>query len=62
VPIYEFECNDCGNIISELRRIGDSSNAECPECNSMHTRRIMSIFAGGRSCADCSSASTCSGG
>src|ERR1700710_2771420 len=56
MPIYEFECEGCGEVFEELVAAGAA--APCPECGSERTRRLMSTVsppgrtprgAGGRS-------------
>ncbi len=49
MPIYEYQCQDCGHVFSKLFR-SISSSAEspiilCPDCGSDHTRRIVSSVA-----------------
>ena len=46
MPIFEYECGDCGGI--ESRVVLGSERAEerpCGECGSARTRRVMSSFA-----------------
>lgn len=49
MPIYEFECPNCGNRFSEFFRRMSSSDekldAACPRCGSANTRRLVSSFA-----------------
>lgn len=49
MPIYEFECNDCGHTFSKLYRKVQSSDEDtpppCPECGSEDTRRAVTSFA-----------------
>jgi putative FmdB family regulatory protein len=40
MPIYEFECEQCGNRFEELVRSGTESLA-CPQCSSTRTRRLF---------------------
>lgn len=40
MPIYEFECEGCGEVFEELVAAGAA--APCPECGSERTRRLMS--------------------
>jgi putative FmdB family regulatory protein len=44
VPIYEFECESCGERFEELVAAGAES-APCPACGSAATRRLLSGFA-----------------
>jgi putative FmdB family regulatory protein len=40
MPIYEFECGECGERFEELVAAGAGS--ACPNCGSMKTRRLLS--------------------
>jgi putative FmdB family regulatory protein len=40
MPIYEFECGDCGERFEELVAAGEA--APCPSCGSERTRRLLS--------------------
>lgn len=40
MPIYEFECEDCGARFEEL--VGAEATAACPACRSERTRRLYS--------------------
>lgn len=42
MPIFEFNCTDCGQSFEVLIRNGDSSN--CPKCHSRNTQKRMSTF------------------
>jgi putative FmdB family regulatory protein len=44
VPIYEFECEACGERFEELVAAGAESEP-CPACGSARTRRLLSGFA-----------------
>jgi putative FmdB family regulatory protein len=44
MPIYEFKCEDCGHVFSELKKIGDFEGAVCPSCGSEKTAKKMSSF------------------
>jgi putative FmdB family regulatory protein len=41
VPIYEFECEDCGARFEELVAAG-AAGVACAECGSTRTRRLLS--------------------
>ncbi|HEX6666813.1 MAG TPA: zinc ribbon domain-containing protein [Solirubrobacterales bacterium] len=41
VPIYEFECEECGARFEELLGAGDVA-APCAECGSTRTARVYS--------------------
>jgi putative FmdB family regulatory protein len=40
MPIYEFECEACGEVFEELVAAGAA--APCPRCGSERTRRLLS--------------------
>ena len=55
MPIYEYECTECG-LQFDLRRSidDDDSEAACPGCEAGHPRRLVSTcspFSAGGSCA-----------
>jgi len=41
MPIYEFECEECGNRFEELVP-GETAEVACPSCGSPRARRLMS--------------------
>lgn len=41
MPIYEFECEACGNRFEELVP-GDTTASACPACGSERARRLLS--------------------
>ncbi len=41
MPIYEFECEECGACFEELVA-AEAEAVACPECGSARTRRLMS--------------------
>jgi putative FmdB family regulatory protein len=43
MPIYEFECGECGARFEELVRAGAA--VACKECGSQRTRRLFSAVA-----------------
>jgi putative FmdB family regulatory protein len=40
MPIYEYECEQCGVRFERLQRMADASLTECPECSG-HVHRVM---------------------
>ncbi len=52
MPIYEYECEDCGAKFERLRKSQDADRpAQCPYCECEDTRRLLSSFAQGGGCA-----------
>ena len=41
MPIYEFECGECGARFEELVAAG-AETAPCPECGAVRSRRLLS--------------------
>jgi putative FmdB family regulatory protein len=41
MPVYEFECEECGNRFEELTP-SDTRSLACPGCGSERTRRLLS--------------------
>ncbi|MFC2070236.1 zinc ribbon domain-containing protein [Chloroflexota bacterium] len=55
MPIYEYECEKCGQRF-ELRRavIDDNNFVKCPRCGGKHLRKVYSSFgitSSGKGCA-----------
>lgn len=68
MPLYEFRCETCDNVIERLCRVGTNGKGlKCPMCGGGKMRRLMSVFSArtkgesggttsaGSSCASCSS-------
>lgn len=55
MPIYEYECESCGEKFELRRGIADSdAEIKCPRCGAEHPRRVFSAFAtGGSSSGSC---------
>jgi len=41
VPVYEFECEECGSRFEELAS-SDTRSVTCPACAAERTRRLLS--------------------
>ncbi|MCB1564379.1 MAG: zinc ribbon domain-containing protein [Lysobacteraceae bacterium] len=39
MPIYEFECTQCGHVFDRLQKIADPDPEKCPECGQANVRR-----------------------
>jgi len=44
MPVYEFECEECGTRFDELVA-ADASSPPCPACASLEVRRLLSQVA-----------------
>jgi putative FmdB family regulatory protein len=46
MPLYEYECRECGQIFEKMVRFHEIEQpAECPECKSHDTRKRITTFA-----------------
>jgi len=41
VPIYEYECPDCGHHFEAMQRMSEDPIRDCPNCGEQHVRRIL---------------------
>jgi putative FmdB family regulatory protein len=41
MPIYEFECPDCGEIFERLQKLSDPDPTTCPACGKTHVKRKL---------------------
>lgn len=46
MPLYEYECQECKNIFTEVLSLGEHETKEiiCPGCSSKEVRQLMSTF------------------
>lgn len=33
MPIYQYQCNDCGHALEALQKMSDPKLVDCPECH-----------------------------
>jgi putative FmdB family regulatory protein len=45
VPIYEYECSECGERFEIFVRGGEEEEMKCPECACENIERRLSTFA-----------------
>jgi putative FmdB family regulatory protein len=45
MPIYEYQCENCGERSSALLARFDSDDPVCPRCGEPRLRRLVSTFA-----------------
>ncbi len=54
MPIYQYECENCGCDFELLRAISEGdSDITCPECKAEHPKRVISAFSSFSSGGDC---------
>ena len=45
MPVYEYQCNQCGEKTQRLQGVGeDSSGERCPSCDKGVIKKIFSLF------------------
>ena len=42
MPIYEYQCANCGHRLEKLQKISDDPLTTCPECNQDALSRLVS--------------------
>ena len=42
MPIYEYQCPDCGHQFEQLQKISDEPIRVCPNCEQTHVRKLVS--------------------
>ncbi len=42
MPIYEYECDKCGNHLEALQKFSDPPITECGECHSNKLKKLIS--------------------
>ena len=61
MPIYEYECRNCGARFELRRSMSDSdSEVKCPECGKESPQRVISMF--GTACSGTGCAPAAPGG
>ena len=42
MPIYEYECDDCGYKEERIEAVDTDSSEDCPDCNCGYFGKVMS--------------------
>ena len=42
MPIYEYQCNECGHEFEEMQKITDRPKRKCPACGKLKAKRVIS--------------------
>jgi putative FmdB family regulatory protein len=42
MPIYEFECVQCGHRFERLQKLSDPDPTTCPSCAASHVKHLLS--------------------
>jgi putative FmdB family regulatory protein len=46
MPIYEYQCSNCGHKLEELQRISEEPLTKCPHCGKDTLKRLIGGGAG----------------
>jgi len=61
MPLYEYECSECGRKFELRRSMSDSdSDIKCPECGKGILKRVLSLFSTSSSASSASCAPSAS--
>lgn len=42
MPIYEYECTDCGHKLEAIQKMSDDPLKDCPECDASALKKLVS--------------------
>jgi putative FmdB family regulatory protein len=42
MPIYEYECRECGHVFDALQKMSDDPLSDCPDCGKPELRKLLS--------------------
>jgi putative FmdB family regulatory protein len=42
MPIYEYQCDQCGHQLEVIQKISDAALRECPQCKQPALRKLVS--------------------
>jgi putative FmdB family regulatory protein len=42
MPIYEYQCGECGHVFDALQKMRDDPLSDCPDCGKPELRKLMS--------------------
>jgi len=45
MPIYEYECNGCGELHEFIQKFDESPKRKCPSCGKLRLRKLVSAAA-----------------
>ena len=45
MPLYEYQCSDCGHRLEALQKMSDDPLVYCPECNAPSLKKLISAAA-----------------
>jgi len=59
MPIFEYQCKECGHVTEVLERPGGRADHKCGKCGSQDVEKLFSAFGLGRSAASGTSSASC---
>ena len=45
MPIYEYQCEECGHKLEKLQKISDEPLKSCPQCGNQSLKKLVSAAA-----------------
>ena len=42
MPIYEYECAECGHLLETIQKMSEDPLKDCPSCNRPALKRLLS--------------------
>jgi putative FmdB family regulatory protein len=42
MPIYEYQCGNCGHVFDALQKMSDAPLRDCPECHKSELKKLLS--------------------
>jgi len=42
MPIYEYQCEDCGHKLEAIQKMSDDPLQDCPECDAATLKKLVS--------------------
>lgn len=43
MPIYEYECRQCGHRLEQIQKVGDAPLTLCPQCGQKSLQKCVSL-------------------
>ncbi|NIP72878.1 MAG: zinc ribbon domain-containing protein [Gammaproteobacteria bacterium] len=42
MPIYEYQCTDCGHALEKIQKLSDAPLTDCPKCGRSSLKKLIS--------------------
>lgn len=42
MPIYEYQCKNCGHVLEALQKMSDAPLTDCPQCGKSELSKMIS--------------------